>query len=161
MMIVSLLSDDKGLACIGVQPLFKGGLFNAEDTAHLDGRKAFGAEQLIHAAAADVHNCHNVFGCVENGSVLNGCCGCLCCIHIDLPLSFVIFIVNGRWDNGAIDGLFVCGFLIYVGFGGLLCRDNGGTIIALSGTMTAFKQYRIKCVAFFASVSAVMFRWNI
>ena len=64
----------------------------------------------------------------------------------------------GQWDNRRS---FVCGFLIYVGFGGLLCRDNGGTIIALSGTMTAFKQYRIKCVAFFASVSAVMFRRNI
>lgn len=63
MMIVCLLADNEGLACIGVQPLFKGCLFNAEDPAHLDGRKAFGAEQLIHAAAANVHNssCFRVF----------------------------------------------------------------------------------------------------
>ena len=60
-----------------------------------------------------------------------------------------------------MDCPFVCGSLIYVDFGGLFSRDNGGTIIGLSGTMTAFKQYRIKCVAFFASISAVMFRWNI
>lgn len=67
----------------------------------------------------------------------------------------------GQWDNGTMDCLLVCKSLIYVGFGGLLCRDNGGTIIGLSGTMAAFKQYWIKFVAFFASVSAVMFRWNI
>ena len=69
----------------------------------------------IHAAAADVHNCHNVFGCVEDGGVLHGCCGCLCCIHNDLPLSFVIFIVKGRWDNGTMDCLVVGKSLIYVG----------------------------------------------
>ena len=60
-----------------------------------------------------------------------------------------------------MDCLFVGKSLIYVGFADLLNRVNGGTIIGLSGTMTAFKQYRVKCITFFASVSAVMFRWNI
>ena len=100
LIVVRFSADDEGLTCIGVQPFFKGCLFDAEDSAHLDGRKALGTEQLIHAAAADVHNCHNVFGGVENGSVLHGCCGCLCCIHICLPLSFVIFMFKGHWDNG-------------------------------------------------------------
>lgn len=46
-MIIQQSADNEGLACIGVQPLFKGCFFNAEDTAHLDRWKAFGAEQLI------------------------------------------------------------------------------------------------------------------
>lgn len=117
-MIIQQSADNEGLACIGVQPLFKGGLFDAEDTAHLDGRKAFGAEQLVNAAAADVHNCHNVLGCVEDGSVLHGCCGCLCCIH-NKYLTFLLycFMYKGRWDNGTMDCLFVGKSLIYVGLG--------------------------------------------
>lgn len=51
--------------------------------------------------------------------------------------------------------------LIYIGFSELLGRDNGGTIIGLSGTITVFEQYRVKCVAFLSPVTAVMFRWNI
>lgn len=81
--------------------------------------------------------------------------------RIYITLSFVIFIVKGRWDNGTMDCLVVGKSLIYVGFADLLSRDNGGTIIGLSGTMTVFKQYRVKCIAFLSPVSAVMFRWNI
>ncbi len=47
-----------------------------------------------------------------------------------------------------MDCLVVGKSLIYVGFADLLSWDNGGTIIGLSGTMTVFKQYRVKCVAF-------------
>ena len=60
-----------------------------------------------------------------------------------------------------MDCLFVGKSLIYVGFADLLSWDNGGTIIGLSGTMTVFKQYWVKCVAFLSPVSAVMFWWNI